>query len=172
MWLIQPLPHLPYGWLYMSALCVGSDTNDLQAEVSRLQAEVRRLKSEAQQGKGSVLVSSKKSDSQWDLAKDGQADIQHSKPDRCRATSVGTVDTEPHPRQPAHIPVSCIALRFCTSTAPFRRDCSDRPCSEHNSGGCQRRPGHQKDLPRPLLPSTATTSSHPTSSSPAMLALT
>ena len=54
-----------------------SDVNELQSEVSRLQAEVRRLKSEAQpKGGGSVLVSSKKSDSQWDLCKDGQPDTR------------------------------------------------------------------------------------------------
>ena len=61
--------------------------NELQAEVSRLQAEVRRLKSEAGQGKGSVLVSSKKSDSQWDLAKDGQLSNSDSEGDHCTAAN-------------------------------------------------------------------------------------
>ena len=57
-----------------SSVCrVMSDVAALQAEVSRLQAEVKLLKSDqGPKGSGSLLVSSKKSDSQWDLAKDGQ----------------------------------------------------------------------------------------------------
>ena len=64
-------------WCWCCVLRVVSDVSELQAEVSRLQAEVRLLKSE-QASKGSVLVSSKKSDSQWDLTKDGQQHTQHT----------------------------------------------------------------------------------------------